>query len=103
MSMSIPRWLHLHFDRGEHTADRGELGLDRGEQAADRGVFVLDRGEFPGERGGLDHGLRMRGNSRLPAAVHSSPPVVRTGIYEHAGIHTSTHVSDAYRQSRLSP
>ena len=43
MTMAIARWLHLHFDKGELTADRGEFGLDRGELAADRGGFGLER------------------------------------------------------------
>jgi hypothetical protein len=29
MTMAIARWLQLHFDRGDLTADRGEFGLDR--------------------------------------------------------------------------
>jgi hypothetical protein len=82
MTMTISRWLHLHFDKGELTADRGEFGLDRGELAADRGGFGL-------ERWGLENfRLQLRGPRASESARQHRNAHPR--IYEHVRVFTST-------------
>ena len=82
MTMTISRWLHLHFDQGELTADRGEFGLDRGELAADRGGFGL-------ERWGLENfRLQLRGPRASESARQHRNAHPR--IYEHVRVFTST-------------